>query len=130
MSVVAVDTSALIAFTKVKPEAEAVRAVLMRTQERLISAGSVLELGIVLASRTGALTTLNDVIATARLTVCPVEPADAHTAIAAWHRFGRGNHPARLNYGDCFSYALAKRHGISLLAIGEDFSRTDLEVLP
>ncbi len=50
--------------------------------------------------------------------------------MAAWHRFGRGNHPARLNYGDCFSYALAKRHGIPLLAIGDAFARTDLEVLP
>lgn len=53
----------------------------------------------------------------------------AEHAIRAWRRFGRGRHPAALNYGDCFSYALAATRGVPLLCVGNDFRQTDLEVL-
>lgn len=57
--------------------------------------------------------------------VVPVTPEHARLAIAAYERFGKGRHPAGLNYGDCFSYALAQARGEPLLAKGDDFARTD-----
>lgn len=130
MTRLAVDTSALVALILGESQADTIQDVLVTAQERLISVGAVVELGIVLASRTGGRVGVEEAIQTARLTVCAMEAEDARTAVAAWQRFGKGNHPARLNYGDCFSYALAKRHGLPLVAVGEDFSRTDLSVVP
>ncbi len=60
------------------------------------------------------------------LEIVPVSVEQAHTARVAYRRFGRGNHPARLNYGDCFAYALAKVTGEPLLFKGDDFSQTDI----
>ncbi len=58
----------------------------------------------------------------------PVTPEHANAARRAWRRFGKGNHPAGLNFGDCFAYALAKTAGEPLLFKGEDFAQTDIEV--
>ena len=58
----------------------------------------------------------------------PVTPEQAHVARQAWRRFGRGNHPAALNYGDCFAYALSEVAREPLLFKGEDFALTDVEV--
>ncbi len=57
----------------------------------------------------------------------PVTLEQAEAARVAWRRFGKGNHPARLNFGDCFSYALAKTSGEPLLFKGNDFAQTDIE---
>ena len=57
----------------------------------------------------------------------PVRPEHAQEARRAWRRFGKGNHPAALNFGDCFAYALARTTGEPLLFKGEDFARTDIE---
>ncbi len=54
--------------------------------------------------------------------------SSADAAIRAWRRFGKGRHPAALNFGDCFSYALAATHGVPLLCVGNDFKQTDLDV--
>jgi ribonuclease VapC len=62
----------------------------------------------------------------AAVRIVPVTAAQAELARAAYRRFGRGNHPARLNFGDCFAYALARETGEALLFKGEDFSRTDV----
>ena len=59
----------------------------------------------------------------------PVDGPTALDAHLAWHRFGKGNHPAALNYGDCFTYALAARTELPVLCVGDDFARTDLEVI-
>jgi ribonuclease VapC len=62
--------------------------------------------------------------------VVPVDQDQAEIARAAWRRFGKGRHPAGLNFGDCFAYALAKHRGMALLFDGDDFSRTDIERVP
>jgi ribonuclease VapC len=63
----------------------------------------------------------------ARVTVVSVSPADGDTALEAFARYGKGrNHPAQLNLADCFAYAMAKRHGASLLFKGDDFAKTDV----
>jgi ribonuclease VapC len=59
-----------------------------------------------------------------------VDADAADRALSAWRRYGKGRHPAGLNYGDCFVYALADRTGFPVLCTGDDFARTDLEVLP
>lgn len=61
-----------------------------------------------------------------RIESIPFTAEMGREALAAWHRFGRGNHPARLNYGDCISYATAQHSGQSLLFVGDDFSQTDI----
>ena len=64
----------------------------------------------------------------AAVELVPVTPEHANAARRAWRRFGKGNHPAGLNFGDCFAYALAKTAGEPLLFKGEDFAQTDIEV--
>jgi ribonuclease VapC len=63
----------------------------------------------------------------ARIDIVPLDQDQAEIARIAWRRFGKGRHPAALNYGDCFAYALAKSRRLPLLYIGDDFSQTDIE---
>jgi len=63
----------------------------------------------------------------AGIEIVPVDQDQAEIARIAWRRFGKGRHPAALNYGDCFAYALAKARQVSLLFTGSDFSQTDIE---
>lgn len=100
------------------------------SDERHIGSATVVELGIVVASRTAGKVTASEVLTAARLTVQPLDQQDALVAIEAWQRLGKGRHPAGLNLGDGYSYALARRVRIPLLAVGQDFRRTDLVVLP
>lgn len=130
MNRVAVDTSALLALTFAEDSAHEVQEILTHSDERHISAATVVELGIVVASRTAGRVTASEVLTAARLRVEPLEEQDALVAIEAWQRFGKGRQPAGLNLGDCYSYALARRLRIPLLAVGQDFRRTDLAVLP
>lgn len=130
MTAVVVDTSALVAVTFSEPAGEAVSQVLTLQDRRHLSSATVVELGIVLSSRTSGNLTASEVIGAARLTVEPFETSDALLAIEAWNRFGKGRHRAPLNLGDCYSYALARRLGVPLVAVGDDFRQTDLIVLP
>lgn len=126
---VTVDTSALIALLADEAPAEEISATLEAATTRLISAGTYVELGIVLGGR-GSPLTAAEVVRDLGLTVVAVDDDLAEAAVQAWHRFGRTRHPAALNYGDCFSYALASTRGTPLVATGDDFRRTDLTVLP
>jgi ribonuclease VapC len=74
-----------------------------------------------------AVNRLEDFMQGARVELMPVSVSQATIARRAWRTFGRGIHPARLNYGDCFAYALAKETGEALLFKGSDFSQTDVE---
>ena len=65
-------------------------------------------------------------LASAAITPVPLEEAQVHWALEGWRRFGKGRHPAALNFGDCFSYGLARALGAPLLFIGRDFATTDL----
>jgi ribonuclease VapC len=124
--VIAVDTSALLAIALAEPEAEACIAALDTEDAVLISAATLAETLIVGARRNvGA--RLPGVLERFRLEVVPVTPASARRVAQAYERWGRGLHPAALNFGDCFAYEVAKEHGCPLLFIGRDFAQTDID---
>jgi ribonuclease VapC len=127
-----IDTSALAAIFFGEPERQKFLAAITSASTRLVSAATVLETGIVLESRLGeaAGREFDLFLIRASLQIMPVDTEQAELARSAWRRFGKGRHPAALNFGDCFAYALAKWTGESLLAKGTDFASTDIAVLP
>lgn len=126
-----VDTSAAVAVILDEAAGPTVAQLLMAAPARVMSAATRVELGIVLEARLGAAG--SDTVATflrdARIEIAPVDTEDADRALRGWRRFGKGNHRARLNFGDCFVYALADRTGLPVLCTGDDFAATDLEVV-
>jgi ribonuclease VapC len=126
---VIVDTSALIAILRNEPETEAfVRAIDNALRPRM-SAGNFLEAGIVVDRARNPLPVhrLDDLMTELRLAIEPVTEEQARIARQAYRDYGRGSgHPARLNFGDCFAYALARATGERLLFKGGDFARTDI----
>lgn len=127
-----IDTSAVAAIFFGDVERQKFLAAITSASTRMISAATVLETGIVLESRLGdaAGREFDLFLIRANLQVVPVDSEQAELARSAWRRFGKGRHPAALNYGDCFTYALAKWTGEPLLAKGTDFAATDIAVLP
>jgi ribonuclease VapC len=126
---VIIDTSALVAILRREGDAAALLEAIRSTRPRRISAATWLELGIVVDSaRDPVASALLDELATAlELTIEPVTEAQARIARTAYQQYGRGSGTgASLNYGDCFSYALAKELGEPLLFKGDDFARTDI----
>jgi len=125
-----VDTSALIALLRDEPDAPRFAAALATRQEaKRISAANYLEAAIVIDGARDPIASrrLDEVIAKANVRIELVIEEHARIARAAYRDFGRGSgHPAALNYGDCFAYALAKASGERLLFKGGDFARTDL----
>ena len=126
-----IDTSALIALLGMEPEAARLAAAIEADGTRLMSAASVLEAAVVIESRYGpdGGRELDLLVAKAGLSVEPVTAQQAEIAREAWLRFGKGRHPANLNFGDCFSYALARVTGEPLLFKGTDFPQTDVAVV-
>ena len=96
-----------------------------------MSAGTLLETAIVVESRSGPLggDQLDTLLERAAIEVVPVTDQQVTAARRAWRRFGKGNHPAGLNLGDCFAYALAETMREPLLCKGDDFSHTDIETV-
>lgn len=128
---VVVDTSAAVAVITGEPGADVLVAHLERTTSRLMSAATRVELGIVIEARYGPVGAdhVSRFLRDADITVTQVDAEGAELAVGAWRRYGRGRHPARLNLGDCFSYALADASGFPLLCTGDDFAATDLPVV-
>jgi ribonuclease VapC len=124
---VVIDTSAVIAILQGEPAADRLIAAVENSGARRISAASLVEAGIVLQARYGdhGELELDLLVQRARIDVIPVTEDHAGIARSGFRRFGKGRHPAGLNYGDCFSYALAIALGEPLLFVGTDFSRTD-----
>ncbi len=124
-----VDTSALVAIIRDEEEAEAFAVAIARAAAPVISAANWLEAAMVAEGRDAARggPRFDAVLAAARLDILPVTPAVAAGARIAWRRYGKGRHPAGLNFGDCFSYALAQDRDEPLLFKGEDFARTDVK---
>ena len=122
------DTSALLALLLDEPEAEAFRVALEEDPVRLLSAATLLETSIVIEARKGDAGTreLDLLIRTADVDVVSVDAEHVSHARRAYQRFGRGRHAAGLNFGDVFSYALARASGEPLLFKGEEFARTDI----
>jgi ribonuclease VapC len=127
-----IDTSALVAIFLAEPERKFLLDLLLQAETRMISAASVLETGIVLEARRGesAGREFDLFIVRANLQVVAVDSEQTEIARSAWRKYGKGHHPAALNFGDCFTYALAKFAGEPLLAKGTDFAATDIEVCP
>jgi ribonuclease VapC len=125
-----VDTSALIAILRGEPDAARYVEALASASSVRMSAANYVEAAIVVdANRDPVLSRrLDDLLVAAEVSVEPVTKDHADIARAAYRDFGKGSgHPAGLNFGDCFSYALARASGRPLLFKGEDFSRTDVE---
>ncbi len=123
---IVVDSSVFIAMAKQEPEAPTLLAALASAEARSLSAGTYLECAVVALGKLGGIEDLERWLDERSITVTPVDHALARVAAQAFARFGKGRHPARLNYGDCFAYALAKSLDAPLLFNGDDFSRTDI----
>jgi ribonuclease VapC len=125
-----IDTSALAAIFFFEPEREKFLKAIIADTAPLISAATVLETGMVLEGRQGesAGSEFDLFVVRANLQIVSVDAEQANLARSAWRKYGKGRHPASLNYGDCFVYALAKFSGEPLLAKGTDFAQTDADV--
>ncbi len=120
-----VDTSALIAILRREPEREAFRDKLLASATVSISAVGLVESRII-AEREGGRAELDTLLAATDVRVVPVDQAQADVASGAFLRYGKGRHPAALNLGDLFAYALATTAGEPLLYKGDDFAHTEL----
>lgn len=127
-----IDTSALLAIFVGEPERPSFLDKIIQAGTRRISAANVLETGIVLEARKGeaAGREFDLFVVRANLEIVPVDGEQVEIARSAWRKYGKGRHPAALNFGDCFAYALAKFYDEPLLAKGGDFALTDLELCP
>jgi ribonuclease VapC len=124
-----VDTSAIVAISRMEAEAQAFSELLATTPGKLMAAPTYLECAIVLSALAPnvGVKFLRELVADTLITVVPFGSAELEAAIGAHSRYGRGSgHPAKLNFGDCFAYALAKNRDLPLLFKGHDFSLTDL----
>ncbi len=125
---IVVDSSALVAILRREAEHEVFR-VAIAANRSLVSSVSILEISIVLAGSNrdrASWTELDDMIGRMRIEIRPHDAALTEIARQAFLRFGKGRHPAGLNFGDCASYALAKAENADLLFKGGDFSQTDI----
>jgi ribonuclease VapC len=122
--VIAVDTSALIAIVLREPQAAACQAALEVESGLLISAATLAEV-LIVAGRRNIAEEMRRLIEAFSFEIVPVSESVARRAADVHRRCGRGSHPARLNFGDCFAYDLAKEHDCLLLFVGDDFARTD-----
>lgn len=122
------DTSALLALLLDEPEAEEFRAAVEEHTTRLVSAATLLEAALVIEARKGEPggRELDALIHTAEIEVATVDAEQVSEARRAYRRFGKGRHPAGLNFGDVFAYALARTSGEPLLFKGDDFAKTDI----
>jgi ribonuclease VapC len=126
---VIVDSSAIVAIATGEPDTDALMRAIAFAPSRRMSAATYVESGIVLDGRRDALLsrTLDELLSQLDITIAPVTDHQALIAREAYRDFGPGSgHPAQLNFGDCFSYALAKDSGEELLFKGDDFIHTDI----
>lgn len=128
---VVIDSSALLAILLGEPERGRFLQMLSESGIRLLSAANALETVIVVESRRGEAggRELDLFLHAAGIQIVSVDEQQFTIARYAWRKYGKGRHPAGLNFGDCFAYALAKTSSEALLAKGGDFSQTDLELL-
>ena len=124
-----IDTSAIVAVLLVEADRERLTTLILEAETKAISAANVLETGIVLESRRGEAAghEFDLFLNQAGVDIVPVDAEQIEIARMAWRRYGKGRHPAALNFGDCFAYALAKVLDEPLLSKGTDFARTDIQ---
>jgi len=123
---IVVDTSALMAILQDEPKAQACMATIDQADALLMSAGTVAE-ALIVAARRGLESEMEELLAGLGLEITQVNATVAYQVANAYRRWGKGKHPAKLNYGDCFAYALAHERNCPLLYIGQDFAQTDVQ---
>ena len=125
---IVVDSSALLAILLGEPDARSIADLINDAEGRTISSFNLFETHVVIhrQGRDEGVRDLRSLLARTRLTTVPFDDAQAALAFAAYRRYGKGNHPAALNLGDCAAYALAKSLDLPLLFKGNDFARTDI----
>jgi ribonuclease VapC len=123
---IAVDTSALMAIVLNEPDADTCIAALEAEGDILISAGTVAE-ALIVSARRNVREEVASLIDGLGFAVVAVTPASARRIAQAYEQWGKGMHPAALNFGDCFAYEVAREHACRLLYVGADFSKTDIE---
>ena len=123
-----IDTSAILAILQSEPEQQIFVQVINSADTRIMSAVSFVEASMVTMSRRGneGVRNLDLFIAKSRIDIRSTDAQQAYIARKAFREFGKGRHPAKLNFGDCFSYALALSLGEPLLFKGNDFAKTDI----
>jgi ribonuclease VapC len=122
-----IDSSAIIAILRLEAEVEEFARAMSSDPVRLLSAATMVEIGILLIARSdSAYQEFEQLVADIEIEIVPVDEQQSRIALDAFRRYGKGRHPARLNYGDCFTYALAKLSGEPLLFKGDDFGKTDI----
>jgi ribonuclease VapC len=126
---VVIDSSAILAVLLNEANATYIAQAIESSSQRLLSAANLLEASIVIESRKGDAggRELDLLLYRTAIEIVAVDQDQAEIARIAWRRFGKGRHPAGLNYGDCFAYALARARQLPLLFQGDDFSRTDID---
>lgn len=123
-----VDSSAILAILLEEPEGHLFDVAILRTAVARMSAASLLEASMILQSRRGSdgVRDLELLMVRFKIEIAPFTESQARLARVAFERFGKGRHPASLNFGDCMAYALAKETGEELLFKGTDFGQTDI----
>lgn len=124
-----VDASAILANVLGEPDGELFLDAILASPQVRMSVANWLEATMVIDRRGTpvAISRFEDFMGDAQIELMPVSVSQAGVARGAWRLFGRGSHPAKLNYGDCFAYALSKESREPLLFKGDDFARTDIE---
>ena len=127
-----IDTSAVAAVLFNEPEAPVLEQQIADDPVRLMSAASLVEATIIVEARLGDAggREFDLWLQRAGVEIAAVDPEQADMARRAWRRFGKGRHPAGLNFGDCFAYALAVTRDEKLLFKGDDFAKTDVQRYP
>jgi ribonuclease VapC len=129
---VVIDTSAVVAVLGGEPSSDRIIEAMDQADSRLLSAATLVELGIVMEARLGPAGALaiDRFLRDGEVEVVPVDRRQADRALDGWRRFGKGRHRAALNLGDCYSYGLAADRDLPVLCTGEDFEQTDVAVAP
>jgi len=128
---IVLDTSAAVSVLRAEADSTSLREKLQTDQTAILSTATALELYIVM-SKWGEPEDMwksaENLFATYGISIVPFTERQLASARQAFLRYGKGRHPAALNFGDCFAYALAKTEGVPLLAKGTDFAKTDIEI--
>jgi len=122
-----IDTSALVAILEQEPDANRIARAIATASDRMLSAANLVEVSMVMQVRRGdeGLRDLDLLLAKLKIEIKPFTAKQAEIARKAFRRYGLGRHSAKLNFGDCFAYALANDESAPLLFKGDDFAQTD-----
>lgn len=126
-----VDTSAIIAILVGEPESRVFARLISEADQSVCSVATVVESAIVATNRLGVdgFAETYRVLESGQIEICPVDEIQGELACQAFQRFGKGRHPAQLNFGDCFVYALSKARDLPILCKGDDFAQTDAQLV-